>query len=143
VPSIATGKGELIEPIKYRVERFILTVTPDLSVSTALAYSLVTPTGRGESSLAKLLLELGDHYQKYKDYIVNDFEESMFEKFPVIGKIKSEMYSHGAEFALMSGSGSSVYGFFKSRTDTEKAADSLRSNFVLRAADVTPPVTLT
>ena len=42
----------------------------------------------------------------------NDFEESVFPKFPAIGEIKEEMYRHGAIYASMSGSGSSVYGLF-------------------------------
>ncbi len=142
VPSFATGKGELVEPINYRIERYILTATPDLSISTALAYSLVTPTGRGKRSLADSLLELGDCYQDYKNFVVNDFETPVFEKFPVIGQIKSVMYSQGAEFALMSGSGSSVYGFFERREDAEKVSDSLKQKFVLRAVDVTPPIGL-
>lgn len=139
VPSCGTGKGELIEPIRYRVERYILTVTPDVSISTALAYSLVTPTGAGEKSLVDSLFEFGNRYTAYKDVIVNDFEIPVFERFPIIGQIKSEMYSQGAEFALMSGSGSSVYGFFESEGATNKALETFGKRFKLRASDITPP----
>ncbi|MCL4509747.1 MAG: 4-(cytidine 5'-diphospho)-2-C-methyl-D-erythritol kinase [Bacteroidetes bacterium] len=140
IPAYATGKGEVIEPLKYRVEKFILTVTPDVSVSTALAYSLVTPTGAKEKSLRELLLELGSNYSNYRGIIVNDFETPVFEKFPVIGQIKSEMYSQGAVFSLMSGSGSSVYGFFETENSAIKALESLKEKFKLRAGDITPPV---
>lgn len=139
IPSYATGKGEVIDPIRYRVERYILTVTPDLSVSTVLAYSMVIPSGKHDQKLHDLILELGTDYSGYRDVIVNDFETPVFNKFPIIGKIKSEMYDLGAEFALMSGSGSSVYGFFRTEADANKALDSLRNSFTLRAGDITPP----
>ncbi len=139
IPSYATGKGEVIEPISYRIGSYILTVTPDLSVSTALAYSIVTPTGKHEPRLDELVLDSGADYSGYRDVIINDFEGPVFEKFPTIGQIKSEMYSHGAEFSLMSGSGSSVYGFFRTEADAAKALDSLCNSFTLRAGNITPP----
>ena len=51
--------------------------------------------------------------EEWKEYIVNDFEESVFPQFPEIGEIKEEMYRQGAVYASMSGSGSSVYGLFR------------------------------
>ena len=139
VPSYATGKGEVIEPINLHITSFILTVTPDISVSTALAYSLVKPTGPRDKSLRETLLNLENRYDSYKDVIVNDFEMEVTKKFPVIGEIKSAMYQQGAQFALMSGSGSSVYGFFESEQQAEKASDALGHNFPLRIADITLP----
>ncbi len=138
-PAYATGKGEMIEPLKYRLNAFILTVTPDVGVSTPLAYSLVTPSGEKAESLREVLLGLGDEIHRYKDTVVNDFEKPVFGKFPVIGQIKSEMYASGADFALMSGSGSSVYGFFRTRPDAESALEALRGRFILRAGDITAP----
>ncbi len=142
VPSYATGKGEIIEPMKYRVDRYILTVTPEVSVSTALAYSLVTPSGEHEKSLREILVGLGEDYGMYKEAVVNDFEPPVFGKFPVIREIKAAMIAAGADFSSMSGSGSSVYGFFASDSAAGKALDSLRASFPLRAADVTAPPTL-
>lgn len=139
VPAYATGKGEVIEPLDLPIESFILTVTPDVSVSTALAYSLVMPTGNKNKSLRDLLLDLGDSYDAYRESVVNDFETEVMKKFPVIGEIKSEMYKQGAEFALMSGSGSSVYGFFKNETLAKNVAETLNQKFALRATDITRP----
>lgn len=139
VPTYATGKGEIMEPMKLHVPAFILTVTPDVSVPTPFAYSIVTPTGEQEKSLRETLLELGSDLSKYRARVVNDFERPVFEKFSVIGEIKSKMYSMGAQFALMSGSGSSVYAFFNSQASAEKALESLRADFTLRASDITPP----
>jgi 4-diphosphocytidyl-2-C-methyl-D-erythritol kinase len=50
--------------------------------------------------------------QEWKFHIKNDFEISLFEKYPLIGDIKAKLYEHGAIYASMSGSGSSVFGIF-------------------------------
>jgi 4-diphosphocytidyl-2-C-methyl-D-erythritol kinase len=50
--------------------------------------------------------------EKWKDNLSNNFELSVFKKFPEIVKIKQELYNQGAIYASMSGSGSSVYGIF-------------------------------
>ena len=139
IPSYATGKGEVIEPIDLRITSFILTVTPDISVPTALAYSLVAPTGAKSKSLRDALLTLGNRYESYKETVINDFETEVMKKFPVIGEIKSEVYRQGAQFALMSGSGSSVYGFFENKALAMNACAVLNEKFTLRATDITPP----
>ncbi len=142
VPAYATGKGEIIEPVKYRVDRFILTVTPNISVSTALAYSLVTPSGEQAKPLRDILRDLRNNFTKYRGSVLNDFEPPVFEKFPAIGQIKAGMLAAGAEYSLMSGSGSSVFGFFRSESDAREALTSLQSGFSLTSADITPPASL-
>ena len=47
----------------------------------------------------------------------NDFEESVFQKFPEIAAIKDKLYDMGAIYASMSGSGSSVYGIFREQVE--------------------------
>lgn len=51
--------------------------------------------------------------ETWKSSMKNDFEDSVFKKFPEIAAIKDELYDLGAVYAAMSGSGSSVYGIFK------------------------------
>jgi 4-diphosphocytidyl-2-C-methyl-D-erythritol kinase len=139
IPSFATGKGEVLEPIGLHISSYILTVTPDVSVSTALAYSSAKPTGGNDKSLRDNLLELGNNYSEYRKMIVNDFETEVIKKFPIIGEIKFEMYEQKSQFASMSGSGSSVFGFFESEDLVEKAHEVLSQRFKLRSTDVTPP----
>ena len=50
----------------------------------------------------------------------NDFETPVFKKYPEIEAIKNRLYDLGAIYASMSGSGSSVFGFFESKIDVEK-----------------------
>ena len=142
-PAYATGKGEVIEPTDLNITSFIVTATPDLSVSTALAYSLVKPALTKTKSLRELLQDAQDRYEDYKGAIVNDFETEVIKKFPVVGDVKSGMYEQGAQFALMSGSGSSVYGFFATASKAGKACELLSGKFSLRAIDITSPSSTT
>lgn len=51
--------------------------------------------------------------ENWKGHLVNDFEPTVFRKFPTIAEIKTKLYEAGATYASMSGSGSAVYGLFK------------------------------
>ena len=50
---------------------------------------------------------------EWNSNVENDFERSVFKRYPEIERIKQQLYSEGAVFALMSGSGSTVYGIYK------------------------------
>jgi len=78
-------------------------------VSTAEAYQGVLPAP--VSAPLNELIELP--IEDWKLHIKNDFEPSVFSKYPVIAQIKASLYKGGALYASMSGSGSSVYGIFK------------------------------
>lgn len=115
---LAKGKGdELEEQLNVDLSNhFMVLVKPAVHVSTAEAYSKVK-VKQPETSLRELInLPLQD----WKKYIFNDFETSVFEKHPQIGQIKQTLYDAGAEFALMSGSGSSVFAIFKEKIDLKE-----------------------
>ena len=56
---------------------------------------------------------LSQPIETWKDTVVNDFEASVFSKYPEIAAIKDKLYDMGAVYASMSGSGSSVFGIFE------------------------------
>ena len=116
-PAYATGRGEIMEsyPISLKGYSLVL-VKPNIHVSTADAYAGIAPK-QPEKQL-KEILRLPP--EKWKDILVNDFEKTIFNKFPEIGEIKSRMYDSGAVYACMSGSGSSVFGIFRRPADTRK-----------------------
>jgi len=109
-PVFAAGTGNVFTPVNLSLKGyFLLLVKPDIHVSTPEAYSLVVPQIPGVS-----LLELiKQPVTAWKDSIKNDFEVSVFAKYPAIQDIKNKMYDMGALYASMSGSGSSVYGVFE------------------------------
>lgn len=109
-PVFATGIGNVFEPIELSLKGYhIVLVKPDIFVSTHDAFSQIKPT-RPSISLKEIVKQ---PIENWKDSMKNDFEESVFLKFPEVAAIKDELYDLGAVYAAMSGSGSSVYGIFK------------------------------
>lgn len=110
-PVFATGIGNVFMPIELSLkDYFLLLVKPDIHVSTPEAYSLVVPE-KPDISLSEMIKQ---PISNWKETIKNDFEKSVFVKYPEIETIKNNLYEMGAVYASMSGSGSSVYGIFDS-----------------------------
>ncbi|MCX2574754.1 4-(cytidine 5'-diphospho)-2-C-methyl-D-erythritol kinase [Pedobacter sandarakinus] len=108
-PVYAFNKGDEFEKCAVDLSAwFKVLVKPPVHVSTADAYALVKPQ-RPLQSL-KEIIHLSP--TTWKSKVVNDFETSVFAKYPQIHQIKTSLYDAGATFALMSGSGSSVFAMF-------------------------------
>jgi 4-diphosphocytidyl-2-C-methyl-D-erythritol kinase len=113
-PSIATGRGEILNSISLSLKGYtILLVKPEESVSTAEAYAGVTPH-KPDISLAEAVMR---PVCEWKDCVFNDFEPSVFAKHPLLGEIKQKLYDLGADYAAMTGSGSTIYGIFRQPLD--------------------------
>jgi 4-diphosphocytidyl-2-C-methyl-D-erythritol kinase len=112
IPSLASGRGEILTPVKPVLSGYYLTIlNPGVGISTGEAYQNCLPQVPSTD-----LLQLVDlPVLEWKGLIVNDFEDYSFKKYPIIGNIKEELYRSGALFSLMSGSGSSVYGIFSEK----------------------------
>lgn len=109
-PSYAYAKGDEFEEIEIDLSaHFMVLVKPAIHVSTAAAYQNVKV--KQPSTSLKDLIHLP--LSRWRGQILNDFEESVFEKYPQIDEIKTKLYAAGATFALMSGSGSSVFAIFE------------------------------
>ncbi|MDH6358835.1 4-(cytidine 5'-diphospho)-2-C-methyl-D-erythritol kinase [Parabacteroides sp. PF5-9] len=113
-PVFASGIGNVFTPVELSLKGYYLClIKPDVSVSTAEAYSLVKPQ-KTSISLQKIVQK---PLSEWKQYMTNDFEKSVFARHPLIGEIKEKLYQSGAIYASMSGSGSSVFGLFPEQTD--------------------------
>ncbi len=123
----ATSRGERLEPMMVRLPYWIVLVTPAVHVSTAWAYKMLR---RDEQPLplagfkSVLLDHAGDH-ELLSRTLINDFEEVVFEIHPEIRSIKEIMLEAGAEIALLSGSGSSVFALTKSESVAARLASRL------------------
>ena len=106
----ATGRGEKLTPLpQFRIKGKILLVNPGIHISTPWAFKALAIKG-----VKRKLLNIVKKYSiDNSALMINDFERVVFSKYPEIEKIKYDMISSGAEYALMSGSGSTVYGVFK------------------------------
>jgi len=113
-PAFGTGKGDMLEPVNLSLAGYhILIVKPPVFVSTVDAYSSVTPQ-KAQYHLPDLLQK---PVSEWRHTVFNDFETSVYIKFPEIGGIREKLYCEGAVYASMSGSGSSVFGIFDQRPD--------------------------
>ena len=111
-PAYATGIGDQLTSIDFDLAGWnLVLVKPRIHVSTREAYALVTP----RASTENLLLSLARPIETWKDTVKNDFEVSVFQRYPEIAAIKQTLYDMGAVYASMSGSGASVYGLFRNR----------------------------
>lgn len=113
-PMLAEGRGEVLSvaPVSLK-DKYLVLVKPDVHVATADAYAGVVPN----KSVNSLQDVLHSPISSWRDKLVNDFEPSVFKKFPVIAELKSRLYKNGAVYACMSGSGASVFGIFNSPVD--------------------------
>jgi 4-diphosphocytidyl-2-C-methyl-D-erythritol kinase len=111
-PSFATSRGEVLEQINFKIDYAIFLINPGIFVSTKWAYEKVKPRKSGLSLIE--LYRIGKlKPENFKEYITNDFEKPVMEEFQAIRKLKEELYEMGADFALMSGSGSSLFAIFR------------------------------
>jgi 4-diphosphocytidyl-2-C-methyl-D-erythritol kinase len=107
--SFASGKGDDLKSITVDLEGYYIAVVyPVINIDTAKAYSLITPRKPEFSLTDSVQLPLAT----WKNRIFNDFENVIFPAFPETENIKKKLYSLGALYSSMSGSGSSVFGIF-------------------------------
>lgn len=112
-PVYAYGKGDQFAAVNVDLSAYFkVLVKPPVHVSTADAYGGLTP--RFPEKPLKDLISLP--VEEWRGKIKNDFEERIFVKYPEISQIKEQLYLAGATFALMSGSGSSVFALFEKET---------------------------
>ncbi|TNF42365.1 MAG: 4-(cytidine 5'-diphospho)-2-C-methyl-D-erythritol kinase [Bacteroidetes bacterium] len=109
-PTFATGIGNRFHKIELDLSGYeIVILKPDVSVSTPEAYKNVIP----RNPKFRLTEIVKKPVNDWKNLIVNDFENSVFPKYPQIAELKQFLYKMGADFASMSGSGSAVFGIFR------------------------------
>lgn len=109
-PVYATGRGEIMTPINLDLSDYkIEIIKPDFSISTKEAYAGVQPQ-QPEISLNELIQK---PICEWRHFIHNDFEDTLFVKYPQLQELKDDFYARGAVYASMSGSGSAVYGIFQ------------------------------
>lgn len=113
-------KGDMFEKISLDLKDFhTVLVFPKIHISTAEAYQNIKP--RKSPIDLKSFLE-NENIENWKNKIKNDFEESLFLKYPILQEIKTELYEkYGAKYASMTGSGSTMYAFFEEKPILEES----------------------
>jgi 4-diphosphocytidyl-2-C-methyl-D-erythritol kinase len=126
--ALGIGRGTDIEPISDLDERYMVLIAPGVHVSTAAAYAGLHAESLTNGDLNRILrvcrseAESPDFLQAA---LINDFEPTVFAEFPEIGRAKQRLMELGANRALMSGSGASVFGIFDKEETRQTALKAL------------------
>ncbi|MBR4847993.1 MAG: 4-(cytidine 5'-diphospho)-2-C-methyl-D-erythritol kinase [Bacteroidaceae bacterium] len=116
-PAYATGIGNILTPVDCNLTGYYMVVIkPNIHISTKEAYAFVNPQ-HPENALEDIIKRPVD---EWKGLMKNDFEKSVFAKFPTIMDVKDKLYELGALYASMSGSGSAFFGIFEKECDIDK-----------------------
>lgn len=139
--ALSEGIGEILTPLPSIPDCYILIAKPSISVSTKFVYehfdaqeNVVHPDIDG-------MVEAIHH--KDLDGIIKRFgnvlETVTIPEYPVIDEIKQLMMEKGAMNAMMSGSGPTVFGFFKDKNIADTAAESIRKKQLANQVFVVQP----
>ncbi|HRP01097.1 MAG TPA: 4-(cytidine 5'-diphospho)-2-C-methyl-D-erythritol kinase [Candidatus Kapabacteria bacterium] len=119
-PATAGSRGEQLEYFTSMKRYHLVLINPGIHVSTPFAYSSLNRNL--SDNIEKVDFKdiiLNSKKEDFKKLIFNDFEEVFSKDHPEVNRIKQVMYENGSFFALMSGSGSSVFGLFEEKIDKE------------------------
>jgi 4-diphosphocytidyl-2-C-methyl-D-erythritol kinase len=117
-----TGRGESVRPVVIEGARWVVLVNPGYGVDTKWAYQELAATRTSVRPLSKAQQELDRQSRMGWVQLIaaaeNDFEAPVFATHGKLREIKQSLQDHGAEIALLSGSGATVFGVF---TDEARA----------------------
>jgi len=136
-PALALGRGEKVEslaPFPLLQGRWMLLIHPGFGVSTAWAYRNLAryPSAlHGQAGQARSLVEAlrGRDFAAAAAHFYNSLEAPVLNKYPLLAMFQEHLRGHGAEAALMSGSGSTTFAVFPSESASSSAADAFRAHF--------------
>jgi 4-diphosphocytidyl-2-C-methyl-D-erythritol kinase len=121
----ASGRGEKVEPLPPFPQSWLLIVFPGVPVATAWAYTNLELTGGDKSIRVKAAAEQGN-YEPVLAVPWNRLEDVVFRRYPIVKHLKVSLEAWGARPALMTGSGSAVFGRAHAQEEAEGWAARLR-----------------
>jgi 4-diphosphocytidyl-2-C-methyl-D-erythritol kinase len=137
-PAFCRGRGELVQPMRLGVELGVLLINPGFGISTKWAYDQLAAERKTAGAAARaevpavdtLLSALSAHDSTaIQRNLFNTLESPCLKKYPLLVVLKEALLQHGALGAMMSGSGSTVFGLTKSRADAAALAERMRAEF--------------
>jgi 4-diphosphocytidyl-2-C-methyl-D-erythritol kinase len=129
------GRGDDVYKLEDATDYWVLLVDPGVAISTAEAYSWLTlprETNNIEGFRAETTPECAG------DVWVNDFEGPVFARYPELSGIKDELLDLGASKAMLSGSGSTMFGQFQLISDAIRAGSVLGARFRVKVIKPLP-----
>jgi len=131
-PARAQGTGDRLELVSSFPRFWMVILYPGFAVSTRWVYENLAfrLTKRIENTSINFS---GEDREELKRLLVNDLERVTIRRYPRLAFLKDRLIQEGADGALMSGSGSSVFGIFLKRQRAREAFRRLRKEEGVRA----------
>ncbi len=128
---LAEGIGEVLSEVSAKGSLPVVVVKPEVSISTPLMYKKLDEreiSKRPDTKGMIKALETGSSEQ-IAGLLYNVMEEAAIEEHPIILEIKENLIKKGAINAIMTGSGSAVFGIFKTTEEADRCAKDLSGIF--------------
>jgi 4-diphosphocytidyl-2-C-methyl-D-erythritol kinase len=122
-PARVQGIGEILAPLPAFPPTWFVVIVPPFGVSTPWAYRRFDELPPLTDTIGDISLIPGQW--PTQQILLNDLERAVIPEYPLIGEFKTKLMQLGAEAALMSGSGSSVFGMFADRSLAEQAVNAV------------------
>jgi 4-diphosphocytidyl-2-C-methyl-D-erythritol kinase len=125
-----TGTGEKIRPLPDARPSFLIIITPDVAIATAAAYQSLnaSPLTKNFTESTLTVSPLREEFGRFPHSgMRNDFESVVAGSYPPVARAKELLLENGADFAMVCGSGASVFGLFSDRQAQERVAAQLRA----------------
>jgi 4-diphosphocytidyl-2-C-methyl-D-erythritol kinase len=127
----ATGLGEILQPIEHNTNAWTVIVKPAFSINTKNAYGyldMTTPAKRPDNEEMVRAMVRAD-INSISELLCNVFEDALFPRYPGLREIKELLKKEGAAGALMTGSGSAVFGLFENKFAAQSCAASIGERY--------------
>lgn len=138
--ALVRGWGQEVTPCAIEGKRWAVLVNPGFPIQTKWAYEQLASNRPGVSPLNPWAQTVERQFHVSWDDAIkameNDFESSLFSLYPILGFIKEKLCAFGAQGALLSGSGATVFGLFPTSEDAKEAAARFRCDTQWSVFDV-------
>ena len=123
--ALGIGRGHEVSPLVDFPRSWFVLLVPPFGISTADAYAWYDQAPKSDTARPHQPLALPEYQLSHLVQMVNDLEAPVIQRSPELSEMKAALLAQGAVAASLSGSGSTVYGLFRQRTDAERAATTL------------------
>lgn len=124
--ALATGRGEKIKRLKKPPNAWVVIAKPPISVSTKLIYKHLKPGKHAPRSMDMVEAIQNSDYQSMIKCMKNDLQAVTKSKYAKVNFLLHKMQEHGADKAMMSGSGPTVYGIVQKERQSRKLFNAMR-----------------
>lgn len=121
--AVGWDRGERLMSLPPLPARPVILAVPGIHVSTRDAYEWLGRARGGAAAPPTLPGDAFASWERAAEHAENDFSRAVTERYPVIGAIRESLIARGARMAMLTGSGSAVFGVFDSDPPGEVAAN--------------------